>query len=54
MTPANLRELETGVRSGARATTRERVAAAIGVDPLAITCWCDRPGERCRSYREEV
>lgn len=52
LTPANLRELETSVRSGARQATRIKVAEALGVGAAAITCWCDRPDDVCRSYQE--
>jgi hypothetical protein len=51
-TPANVREFQTGVRSGARAETRSRLAAEMGVPAGAITCWCDRPDGRCRSLQE--
>jgi hypothetical protein len=51
-TPANLREFETSVRSGARPETRRRLADELSVPVAAITCWCDRPDGRCRSVAE--
>lgn len=53
-TPANVREFQTSVRSGARATTRARLAEALGVPVGAITCWCDRPDGRCRSVEASL
>ena len=47
VTPANLREFETGLRAGTR--VKGRLAAALGVDEAAVSCWCDRPEGRCRS-----
>jgi hypothetical protein len=45
----NLRGLELGTRPGTQQALRDGLAEALGVDPLAITCWCDRPHNRCRS-----
>lgn len=45
MTPAQLGDLASGRRAGTSEAVRDRVAAALGVDVRAITCWCDdRPG----------
>jgi hypothetical protein len=49
MTPANLREYETGVRLGATEPVRERLATALDCPVKAITCWCDRPKGSCRN-----
>lgn len=49
ITPANLRELETGVRSGATIKTRRLIAGYFNVQVPQVSCWCDRPDGRCRS-----
>jgi hypothetical protein len=52
VTPANLREFETGLRAGTR--VKGRLAEALGVAEAAVTCWCDRPDGRCRSVEVTV
>jgi transcriptional regulator with XRE-family HTH domain len=47
MTPANLREYETGKRNGQSIEVRRRLAKALGVPVVSLTCWCPRPDGRC-------
>ena len=49
MTPANLREYETGVRRGQTLQVRTRIAGALGCPVEVVTCWCDLPGKTCRN-----
>ena len=47
MTPANLREYETGLRAGTTQGVRKRIAEGMDVDVAVLTCWCHRPDGRC-------
>ena len=49
MTPGHLADLVNARRPGSKDDVRAAIARACSVDPLAITCWCDRPDGRCRS-----
>jgi predicted transcriptional regulator len=47
LTPSNLGEYLSGKRNGETIEVRRRLAKALRVPVVSLTCWCPRPDGRC-------